>query len=105
MDRGFTTAPLPFETVHERLSAELDTTRPGLAHTLSTRLHGAPQELRAAYLELVAFLAREVVGVDVVFEADPAVRFHVPGPMPERYRARDDHRLLTHHNTTPLAIE
>lgn len=97
-DRGYSKEPLPFETVHERLAPELDASGPGLAATLSTRLHGAPAEARAAYHELIGFLAHEVFGFDVVFEADPALRFHVPGPMPQRYRSRADGRLLAYHS-------
>ena len=86
LDGGFTVEPFPFETLHERLRDHLTLGDAELGRTLSARIAGSPAELGEAYRELIAFIARDVLGFDVVFEAQPVLRFHPPGPMMDRYR-------------------
>src|SRR4029453_11166797 len=57
--------------------------------------HTAP-ELQEAYLRLVRYLAREVLGFDVVFQDNPSLRFHFPLPMTDGFRGPDG-RILSHH--------
>lgn len=91
---GIIDEPLPFESFHRRVRRE---------HLLPLQeLAGAPSvqgnpAIREAYQQLVKFVALEVLHFDVVFEANPFLRFHVPATMPLRYRSKDG-KLLTHHN-------
>ncbi len=94
IDLGITAVPEPLETIHHRL--------PPAKQLEGQTLAGAPtiksdSTLQALYRSLVRFLAREVLREDVVFEANPPLRFHFPMPMPDRLRAADG-IMLTHHS-------
>lgn len=102
LDGGFTVEPFPFETLHERLRDHLTLGDAELGRTLSARIAGSPAELGEAYRELIAFIARDVLGFDVVFEAQPVLRFHPPGPMMDRYRCHADGGMLAFHSDLML---
>ena len=93
-ENGVIEEPLPFESFHHRVRQECVLPLQELAGAPSIQ---ANPSVREAYLRLVRFLARDVLRFDVVFEANPFLRFHVPAPMPLRYRGNDG-RLLAHHN-------
>lgn len=91
-------AGAPLETLHERLPLELMTADETGFNALSReRIEGA--ELVGAYEDFVVHLAIEILGFDVVFERLPPLRFHFPGPLPERFRSRRG-ASLTHHSDT-----
>jgi hypothetical protein len=88
------TAPLPFESLHRRVRPEDKLPVQGLA--------GAPTiqtdtRLRSVYHTFIKYLAREILQFDVVFEANPPLRFHFPMRMPDRFRSAEG-ILLTHHS-------
>ena len=94
IELGITDIPEPLETIHHRL--------PPAKQLEGQSLAGAPTimsdpTLRALYRSLVKYLAREVLRQDVVFEANPPLRFHFPMRMPDRLRAADG-TMLTHHS-------
>jgi hypothetical protein len=93
-DNGVIEEPLPFEEFHRRVRPDRLLPLQELDGAPSVQAHPA---VREAYHRLVSFVARDVLGFDVVFEANPFIRFHVPAPMPLRYRGRNG-RLLAHHN-------
>ncbi len=91
---GLCDEPEPLETLHERLRPEQMLAGQSLLN--GPTIQSEPL-LRSAYRALVSFIARNVVGTDVVFEANPPLRFHFPMPMSDRLRAPDG-RMLTHHS-------
>jgi hypothetical protein len=66
---------------------------------LSVGVAEGPPELHEAYLALVKFIATDVLHEDVLFEANPFVRFYVPGPTLDGYRSADN-LALSHHSDT-----
>jgi hypothetical protein len=90
---GMADDPLPLETLHERVRPQFLHAMPAMTGTPT--MHTAP-ELQMAYLSLVRFLARDVLGHDVVFQDNPSLRFHFPLPMTDGFRAPDG-RILSHH--------
>jgi hypothetical protein len=93
-ESGIIDEPLPLESFHHRVRREY--VRPLQELAGAPSVQGSPA-IREAYLRLVKFVAREVLQFDVVFEVNPFLRFHVPAPMPLRYRSREG-KLLAHHN-------
>lgn len=91
LDRGFA-EPLPFETLHRRVPK-------GVQRRLPTMLSAVAvsPELARSYHALVRHLAREELGFDVVFEANPPLRTYFPGPLLDRYRSREG-KLLSYHS-------
>ena len=94
IELGITAEPEPLETIHERLRPEQMLAGQSLLD--GPTIQGEPR-LRAAYRSVVAFLAREILAEDVVFEANPPLRFHFPMPMSDRLRGADG-LVLTHHS-------
>lgn len=94
IDLGITSEPLPFETLHERVRPEDQ--QPGQGLLGAPTIQNDPA-IRDSYLKLVRWLAREVLGFDVVFEANPPIRFHWPMQMPDRFRSPEG-TLLCHHS-------
>lgn len=93
MASGMSDEPLPLETLHGRVRPQFYRAMPAMTGTPT--MHTAP-ELQDAYLSLVQYLAREVLGFDVVFQDNPSLRFHFPLPMTDGFRAPDG-RILSHH--------
>lgn len=102
---GFTSEPLPFESLHRRVPREQqawgrDAQMQGVN---SDEIASRTPALMKAYHQLVKFLAEEVLGFDVMFEEPPNIRFHFPGGLtdgnPDRYRSKDG-QLLAHHSDT-----
>jgi hypothetical protein len=91
---GIIDEPMPLESFHRRVRRERLAPLQELVDPPSVR--GNPA-IREQYHRLVKFVAREILHFDVVFEANPFLRFHVPARMPLRYRSQDG-KLLTHHN-------
>jgi phytanoyl-CoA dioxygenase PhyH len=94
VDRGICSEPLPLETLHLRIAP--DQQQPGQGLIGAPTIQSEPA-LRDAYHALVGWLARHVLKFDVVFEANPPIRFHWPIPMPDRFRSPDG-TLLCHHS-------
>jgi hypothetical protein len=94
IEHGVTAEPLPFETLHRRIEPGHQQQGQGLAGAPTIQSEPA---LRKPYLKLVTWLAREVLKFDVVFEANPPLRFHWPMPMPDRFRSPEG-TLLCHHS-------
>ncbi len=90
---GMVDDPFPLETLHERVKADFRRAMPAITGTPTMR--SAPG-LGRAYLDLVSYLAREVLGFDVVFQDNPSLRFHFPLPMTDGFRSADG-RILSHH--------
>lgn len=97
LDQGFCEEPLPFETLHKRLPLDLQRSIAGKVNAVSTRVYKASPQLVQNYHAIVRYLAREEFGIDFVFEANPFLRFHFPGPQPDCYRS-DQGALLAHHS-------
>lgn len=98
---GFTSEPLPLETLHHRLpsvnqSWRRDRSTPSVNDDRA--LEDQPVFLEA-YHALIRYLARDVLGFDVRFEQRPNLRFHFPGEKPDRYRTSDG-QLLAYHSDT-----
>jgi hypothetical protein len=91
LDRGFA-EPLPFETLHLRVPEEVQRSMP-----ISLGAVASSPELAQSYHALVRHLAREELGFDVVFEANPPLRIYFPGPLPDKYRSREG-KLLAYHS-------
>jgi hypothetical protein len=94
-EHGITMEPLPFESLHQCVPPK---------DQLPMGISGAPTiqtaaGVRKVYLELIRYLAREVLQFDVVFEANPPLRFHFPVPMPFLFRSRKG-MVLAHHSDT-----
>ncbi|MGN6104015.1 MAG: hypothetical protein ACTHU0_02825 [Kofleriaceae bacterium] len=100
--RGFCADPAPLDTLHHRVRREDQCPPPGEpVSPVSAYGLDVGESFMAEYYELVKFLAREVLELDVVFERNPTLRFHFPVPMPDRFRAPDG-AMLTHHSDTLL---
>jgi hypothetical protein len=97
--RGFTERPAPLETLHTRLPAEHGAVRGDGPNALTTEVGERPAAARGAYRRLVRDVAERVLGYDVVFERSPALRFHLPGPLPSRFRTADGDDLAHHSDT------
>jgi hypothetical protein len=83
---GICDDPLPLETLHERVPAMFLHAMPAITDITVRSTPG----LQDAYEELVRYLARDVLGYDVVFEDNPPLRLHFPAP-------RTDGRGLPNH--------
>jgi hypothetical protein len=99
VDGGFTPNPLPLDTLHYRVSPEHRRTDERSLNALSVRLRAAPRGMLEAYLRLIRYLAHEVLQLDVLFEANPFVRFYFPGPALDGYRFSPDLALSYHSDT------
>jgi hypothetical protein len=93
-EAGVIDEPLPFESFHQRVRPECVLPLQELAGAPSVQ---ATPSIQRAYQRLVKMVARELLRFDVVFEANPFLRFHVPATMPLRYRSAAG-LLLAHHN-------
>lgn len=89
--------PLPFETLHRRLGPGLQRPVGDLPPLVSLRQAGTAT--LNAYHRLVSHLASEILGYDLVFEADPFLRLHFPLPMPDCWRTQDG-TVVSHHTDT-----
>jgi hypothetical protein len=92
---GVTEVPLPLEDLHHHIIPEYQI----YPSRLSTNLTGTIPSLSRAYRDLVKHVAREVLGFDVVFEANPPMRFHFPVPMPNQFRSKDGILMAQHSDT------
>jgi hypothetical protein len=99
--RGYTETPLPLDDLHLRVPKEAQLTEEGPLGAVSTNVNDTVPSLGHAYRGLIRYLAREVLGFDVVFEKNPFLRFHFPVRLPERYRSAKG-AILAHHSDTLL---
>lgn len=99
--RDYTETPLPLDDLHLRVPQEAQLTEEGPLGAVSTNVNDTVPSLAHAYRGLIRYLAREVLGFDVVFEKNPFLRFHFPVRMPERYRSAQG-TILAHHSDTML---
>lgn len=89
-------SPLALEDLHHRMRPE-DQNQAN--RYLTTNLNKTIVGIARVYRDLVRYIAREVLGFDVVFEASPPLRFHFPIQMPDRFRAKDG-TLIAYHTDT-----
>lgn len=99
--RGYTETPLPLDNLHLRVPKEAQLTEEGPLGAVSTNVNDTVPSLGRTYRSLIRYLAREVLGFDVVFEKNPFLRFHFPVRLPERYRSAQG-AILAHHSDTML---
>jgi hypothetical protein len=99
--RNLTKAPLPLEDLHRRVPLAYQLPFGTQHNKLNANIKDTIPSMSLVYRELVKYIAREVLGFDVVFEANPPLRFHFPVPMPDRFRSKDG-IVLAHHTDTLL---
>jgi hypothetical protein len=98
--RQLTEAPHPLGTLHRRVAPELQALTDGPLSKASTFVvPQTPAGVWNAYAELMGWVADEVLGTDLVFEASPSLRFHFPVPMPDAYRSPAGDILAQHSDT------
>ena len=99
VEKGHAARPTPLGELHRSVD-EADT-RLGehYSNRVSAALYERDPVLHASYLELVRYLAREVLDFDFVFQAYPVFRFHFPGPFPDSRRLRNGHAFELHSDT------
>jgi hypothetical protein len=98
-DKGFANTALPVSTLHRRVSHEDRRTVIPVLNRISSRVSASCPKLVEAYQQLVRYLAQDVVGEDVLFEANPYLRFYFPGFTLDGYRSADG-RAVSYHSDT-----
>jgi hypothetical protein len=99
IEAGVTQVPFPLDDLHHRTSSEYQVQSARSLSRLSTNLTGTLPSLSHVYRDLVKYIACQILGFDVVFEANPPMRFHFPVPMPDRFRSRAGVSMAQHTDT------
>jgi hypothetical protein len=97
--KGFANPTLPVSTLHHRVSQEDRRTVIPVLNRISARVSVSSPKLVEAYQQLVRYLARDVLCEDVLFEANPYLRFYFPGFTLDGYRSADG-RAVSYHSDT-----
>lgn len=98
---SFTKFQLPLEDLHRRIPLAHQLPLGMQSNKFTTNIKDTIPGISLVYRRLVKYIAREALGFDVVFEANPPLRFHFPVPMPDRFRSKDG-VMLAHHTDTLL---
>jgi len=99
IERRFISEPIELAELHHHVAAadvELDE---NYMNNPTRSLYALPQTVRDHYLDLVKFVAAEVVRADMLFQAAPIVRFHFPAPFPPNLRGASGRGLQFHSDT------
>jgi hypothetical protein len=101
IEKGFIKKPVPLEDLHLHLPIELQEVDDYLLNKVITSFYDTNVTMRAMYLEMVQYLAKDILGFDVIFQDTLNIRFHFPVPLLDKYRAETG-LYLGHHSDTML---
>ena len=86
-DRGLAPADTDLAELHRRVAADLTVLDDLYMNGVGRSFYRLDDGFLAHYRDLIAFLAREVLNTDFLFQSSPVVRFHFPARFPHALRS------------------
>ncbi len=86
---GFTREIVPMADLHRYLAPETMSLNVHYTNAVSRAFYTPDAAIETAYLDLIAYLAREIIPWDFLFQAHPIIRFHFPVSFPATMRTSD----------------
>lgn len=101
IEKGFLKEPVPLEELHLHVSPEDKKVDEAMINNVTQSFYEVSSRMREMYLDLVKYLAHEVLKFDVIFQDTLSVRFHFPGNYTKN-RMFSNNLYLGHHSDTML---
>ena len=91
----------PHESLHKQVPLTSQIPIGESLNHYSVYLSDASQKLVDTYYRFIKYLSQKMVDFDFVFEANPMLRVHFPGKLPDRFRSTEG-KILAYHSDTLL---